>query len=326
MPNVLVTGGAGYVGSHICKALSQQGYAPVVYDNLFRGHRSFVKWGPFIEADVTDQDALEDALRAHDIQAIIHCAALAYVGESWEIPLEYYRVNVLGAVSLFGAMQKTGVLRVVLSSSCTVYGEPDIVPMDESTPISPISPYGETKALVERMASDCAQAYDMTCIALRYFNAAGADPDGEVGEHHEPETHLIPNTLRAASDDDFTLSLFGTDYETEDGTAVRDYIHVCDLAAAHVAALEKDRISQPFSAFNLGTGQGTSVKQIIDVASRITERQVKFEPQARRPGDPPALVADAQLAQSVLDWQPKRSDIDTIISDAWAYAQTNTLK
>ncbi len=322
MTNVLVTGGAGYVGSHICKALSQQGYTPVVYDNLFRGHRSFVKWGPFVEADITDQKALETALKTHDIQAVIHCAALAYVGESWTIPLEYYRVNVLGAIALFCAMKEADVKQVVLSSSCTVYGEPDIIPITESAPVSTMSPYGETKALVERMAQDCAGTYGMTCVALRYFNAAGADPDGEIGERHDPETHLIPNALRAAWDEGFTLPLFGTDYDTEDGTAVRDYVHVYDLASAHVAALNTDRFDSPFTAINLGTGQGSSVQQVIDAAARITGKDVKVDPQPRRAGDPPALVADASLAKSLLNWTAQRSDLDTVIADAWTYAQS----
>lgn len=321
MPNILVTGGAGYVGCHICKALSQEGFTPIVFDNLFRGHRAFVKWGSFVEGDVTDQSALEAVLTKYDIQAVVHCAALAYVGESWDMPLEYYRTNVLGAIALFSAMKETRVQRVVLSSSCTVYGEPEVVPITESTPISTISPYGETKALVERMAQDCAGTYGMTCVALRYFNAAGADPEGEIGERHDPETHLIPNALRAAWDDSYTLQLFGTDYPTADGTAIRDYVHVCDLASAHVAALQSGNLDAPFTAINLGTGSGSSVRQVIESTERVTTLKVKVNPQARRAGDPPALVADAALARRVLGWAPKRSNLDTIVADAWRFAQ-----
>lgn len=319
MSTVLVTGGAGYVGSHICKALSQAGHTPVVYDNLCRGYRDFVKWGPLVEADVRDATALEAALTEHGVDAVIHCAALAYVGESVERPMDYYETNVIGAVSLLEAMRGANVKPLVLSSSCAVYGAPATTPIPEDAPFTPVSPYGRTKVMVEEMAVECARAYGFRSVALRYFNAAGADPDGEVGERHDPETHLIPNVLKAASGASPSVPVFGTDFDTPDGTAVRDYVHVVDLADAHLKALDFALANEGHHPFNLGTGQGASVKQVIAMAEKVTGTTITAEGQARRPGDPPTLVADAGKAKDSLGWSPARSDLETIISDAWRY-------
>jgi UDP-arabinose 4-epimerase len=318
--NVLVTGGAGYIGSHICKALAGAGHTPVAYDDLSRGHRSFVKWGLLIEADVLDTSALVRALTAHGIEAVIHCAALAYVGESWERPLDYFRINVNGAVSLMDAMKHTGVDRLVLSSSCSVYGAPDVLPVTEDAPLEPISPYGRTKALVEQMTETCATAYGFKVTALRYFNAAGADPDGEIGEIHDPETHVIPNAMRAALDDDYRLPVLGTDFGTPDGSAIRDFIHVSDLADGHVSAL--DKLSAGFTAYNLGTGQGYSVLEIVAAVEAALGKPVKHDAHPRRPGDPAHLVAAADKARAHLGWTPQRSDLATMIADAARFAGT----
>lgn len=323
MSTVLVTGGAGYVGSHVCKALAEAGHTPVVYDNLSRGHRDFVKWGPLVEADVTDATALEAALNGHQVEAVIHCAALAYVGESVERPMDYYETNVIGAVSLLEAMKAADVKPLVLSSSCAVYGAPAEVPITEDAPFKPVSPYGRTKVMVEEMAIECARAYGFRSVALRYFNAAGADPDGEVGERHDPETHLIPNVLKAAAGTLPSVPVFGTDFDTPDGTAVRDYVHVADLAAAHVKALDFARDTEGHAAFNLGAGRGVSVKDVIAAAEAVTGTSIAVAAQARRPGDPPGLVANAAKANEVLDWTPERSDLDTMIADAWAYMKAH---
>lgn len=319
MSTVLVTGGAGYVGSHICKALSQAGHMPVVYDNLCRGHRAFVKWGPLVEANITDASAIESLLTEHKVDAVVHCAALAYVAESVERPMEYYDTNVIGAVSLLEAMKAADVKSLVLSSSCAVYGEPATTPIPEDTPFNPMSPYGRTKVMVEEMTVECARAYGFHSVALRYFNAAGADPDGEIGEHHDPETHLIPNVLKAAADSAVSVPLYGTDFDTPDGTAVRDYVHVADLADAHVKALDFAANTEGHHAFNLGTGQGASVKEVIAVAEKVTGNTIAIDPQPRRAGDPPVLVADASKAKDALGWEPSRSDLATIVTDAWRY-------
>ena len=324
MANVLVTGGAGFVGSHICKALSLAGHTPVVLDNLYRGHRDFVRWGPLVKADVTDRAALVSTIADHAIDSVIHCAALAYVGESWERPLDYYETNVIGSVTVLEAMRAADIQCFVFSSSCAVYGEPGAVPINEEAVISPISPYGRTKAMVETMATECARAYGMRSVALRYFNAAGADPDGELGERHDPETHLIPTVLMAAADPSRVVPINGCDYETPDGTAVRDYIHVTDLADAHVRALDFSRTSEGHHAFNLGSGQGVSVREVISTIERISGKAVTTEEAARRAGDPDQLIADAFKAQKTLDWSPRRSGLESIVTDAWAYMENAT--
>lgn len=319
MSIVLVTGGAGYVGSHICKALSQAGHTPVSFDNFSRGHRDFVRWGPSIEGDVRNQSDVATVLTGHAIDAVIHCAALAYVGESHARPMAYYDANVNGTLSLLGAMREAGIGTVVLSSSCAVYGTPDKVPIAEDTALAPISPYGRSKWMAERLMQDCTRTYGLTGVALRYFNAAGADPDGEIGERHDPETHLIPNALLAAADPGRTLSVYGTDYNTPDGTAIRDYLHVTDLAAAHVRALNYAGHTQGFSAFNLGTGQGHSVRDTVACVERIARKAVRTQEKGRRAGDPAVLIAAPDLAREKLQWVPIRSDLETMVSDAWSF-------
>lgn len=316
---VLVTGGAGYVGSHTCKALAQAGYCPVTLDNLSRGNRSAVRWGPFEEADLRDATAVARIFDAYRPSAVIHLAAFAYVGESVASPEIYYANNLFGIIYLVEAMHRNGVSRIVFSSTCAVYGNPSALPLTEDHPQAPVSPYGFSKLACERILADCGAAHGLTSVRLRYFNAGGADPDCEIGEVHEPETHLIPLALRAVTDPNFTLSIFGTDYATPDGTAVRDYVHVADLAAAHVLALRYLEAGGPTQALNLGTGRGVSVRQVVDAVSRILGRPAKVRDAEYRPGDPPALVADPRAARRILDWSPVHSDLDTIIATAAAW-------
>jgi len=317
--SILVTGGAGYVGSHACKALAGDGYLPVVYDNLSRGHREAVRWGPLVEGDLHDAPRLAAALRTHEIKAVLHFAALAYVGESMADPETYYRNNVGGTLALLATMREAQVATIVFSSTCAVYGIPDRVPIAESTAKAPLSPYGETKLTVERALHWYSRCYGLRFAALRYFNAAGADPAGEIGEDHEPETHLIPRVLRAALGTGEPVEVYGTDYPTPDGSAIRDYIHVSDLADAHVRALGHLAGGGESGALNLGTGQGCSVRQVIAAVERVAGRPVPFRETARREGDPPELVADPALARSRLQWQPRHSDLDTIIRTALAW-------
>jgi UDP-glucose-4-epimerase GalE len=316
---ILVTGGAGYVGSHTCKALAWANYRPVTVDNLSRGHRHSVRWGPFEEADVRDSAALDRIFAAYHPAAVIHLAAFAYVEESAAKPEMYYTNNLLGMISLIEAMRRNGLSRIVFSSTCAVYGDPIGLPLTEDHPKAPVNPYGFSKLACERILADYDAAHGVKSVCLRYFNAAGADPEGEIGEAHEPETHLIPLALRAASDPDFTLSVFGTDYPTSDGTAVRDYVHVADLSAAHVLALGYLEDEGPTRALNLGTERGFSVLEVLDTMSRILRCPVKTRYAKRRAGDPPALVADSRMARRVLKWAPARSDLETIIGTAAAW-------
>jgi UDP-arabinose 4-epimerase len=320
LQSILVTGGAGYVGSHACKALAAAGYRPIVYDSLSRGHQSAVKWGPLIEGDLHERDRLVAAMRAHRVEAVMHFAAFAYVGESVGCPELYYRNNVVGTLSLLDAMREAGVATIVFSSTCAVYGVPETVPIRETTAKAPLNPYGETKLAIERVlhwygAANNA-ALGLRYAALRYFNAAGTDPDGEVGENHEPETHLIPLILRAALGRGDPLQIFGTDYPTRDGTAIRDYIHVTDLADAHVRALARLAAGSESMELNLGTGSGHSVREVIAAVERVVGRPVPCREAPRRPGDPPELVADAALARERLGWHPRHSDLDTIVRTA----------
>ena len=316
---ILVTGGAGYVGSHACKALADAGYRPVVYDNLSRGHREAVRWGPLVEGDLHDTARVAGALRDHGATAVMHFAAFAYVGESVTEPETYYRNNVGGTLALLEAMRRAGVGTIVFSSTCAVYGIPERLPIVETTPKAPLNPYGETKLAIERALHWYAGAYGLCFAALRYFNAAGADPAGEIGEDHDPETHLIPRVLRAALGTGDPVEVYGTDYPTPDGTAIRDYIHVADLADAHVRALGYLGAGGENGAMNLGTGQGCSVRQVIAAVERVAGRPVPFRESARRPGDPPELVADPALARTRLGWQPRHSDLDTIIQTTLAW-------
>ena len=316
---ILVTGGAGYVGSHACKMLARAGYRPVVFDNLSRGRREAVRWGPLVEGDLADMARLSAALAEHRVSAVMHFAAYAYVGESVADPALYYRNNLGGTLSLLEAMRDAGVDEIVFSSTCATYGTPDAVPIREDLPQRPVNPYGETKLAIERALHWYGQAYGVRSMALRYFNAAGADPDGEIGECHEPETHLVPLVLQAALGQRPQIDIYGTDYPTPDGTAIRDYVHVQDLAVAHLRALERLRERGGNITVNLGTGHGRSVREVIAAAEAATGRKVPAQAAPRRPGDPPALVADPSLAAEILGWRPLHSDLDTIIRTALAW-------
>jgi UDP-glucose-4-epimerase GalE len=317
-PHVLVTGGAGYIGSHTAKALFARGLTPVVYDNLVYGHRGAVQWGPFVEGDIRDRARLVDTLRRYNISAVLHFAAFAYVAESMKSPALYFENNVTGSLSLLDAVLEAGVRHVVFSSSCATYGIPNRMPISEDTPQSPINPYGETKLMVERALQWYGAAYGISWAALRYFNAAGADPGGQLGELHVPETHLVPLVLQAALTDT-AFDVFGGDYPTHDGTCVRDYIHVSDLADAHVLAVEYLMNAGPSVALNLGSGHGYTVREVIQVAQAITGRVVPYRVVSRRPGDPAILVADPARAEQTLGWRAQRSALESIVSSAWAW-------
>ena len=318
MATILVTGGAGFIGSHTAKALSRAGHHPITLDNLVHGHEDAVRWGPLVVGDIGDTAALAAVFAEHRPAAVIHFAAFAYVGQSVTDPAIYYRNNVAGMLTLLEVMRDHDCPALVFSSSCATYGVPDALPIVEASRQQPINPYGTTKLIGEKMLADFAAAYGLTGIALRYFNAAGADPEGELGERHHPETHLIPLALDAAAGGT-PLMVFGNDYPTPDGTCLRDYIHVADLADAHVAAVERLLAGTPLpAALNLGTGRGYSIREIIDAVGRITGRPVPHGIAPRRPGDPAELVADATAARRALDWSPRRSGIDEIVATAWA--------
>ena len=319
MTAILVTGGAGYVGSHACKALALAGFTPVTYDNLERGHEWAVKWGPFERGELADINRLAAVMRTYRPAAVMHFAAYAYVGESMADPAGYYRNNVLGTLALLEAMLEGEVARIVFSSSCAVYGVPESVPIREGHAQDPINPYGAGKAAVERMLRDFDTAYGMRSVSLRYFNAAGADPGGDIGEAHEPESHLIPLVLDAAIGRRADVAVFGDDYDTPDGTCIRDYVHVADLADAHVLALRYLLAGGRTSAFNLGGGEGFSVMHVIETARRITGRGIAARIGPRRPGDPPVLVAENGVACEGLGWEPQRTKLETQIADAWRW-------
>lgn len=318
---VLVTGGAGYIGSHACKSLAKAGYLPVTYDSLVYGHEWAVKWGPFERGDVLDRARVDQAISQHRPQAVMHFAALAYVGESVKDPGKYYRNNVVGSLTLLEAARDHGIGQYVFSSTCATYGIPDKQPICEESQQRPISPYGASKLAVERMLSDFGTAHGIRSIALRYFNAAGADPDCEIGEDHDPETHLIPLVLDAALGRRPNVTIFGTDYDTPDGTCLRDYIHVTDLANAHVKALQALDGGAPSDVFNLGNGQGFSVRAVVDAVERVTGLQVPLKLGDRRAGDPAVLISNAAKARDALGWQPRLADLDEIIRTAWAWHQ-----
>lgn len=322
--NVLVTGGAGYIGSHACKALAQAGYTPVTFDNLVYGHEWAVKWGPLERGDILDRARLDAVLEHYQPIAIMHFAAFAYVGESVTDPGKYYRNNVGGSLTLIEAARDHNVQKIVFSSTCATYGTPDQLPITEDTPQRPINPYGATKLMVERILADFSAAHDIDYIALRYFNAAGADPDNMIGEDHDPETHLIPLVLDAASGRRPNVTIFGTDYETPDGTCVRDYIHVSDLADAHVRALEALIEGTPSQVFNLGLGFGFSVLDVVHAVEAVTGLKVPVVHGARRAGDPAALVSDPSKANDVLGWQPTHRDLEEIVATAWGWHQKNS--
>lgn len=322
---VLVTGGAGYVGAHCCKAFAQANWSVVVFDNLSRGWRDFVRWGPLIEGDILDQAALTEAIRVVAPDAVAHFAAVAYVGESMTDPESYYRNNTVGALQVMRAMRQCGVDRLLFSSTCATYGTPGGAPIVEDHPQFPINPYGWSKLFVEHMLRDFDAAYGLRSVILRYFNAAGADRDGEIGERHEPETHLIPLAIRGAMEGDYELSIFGSDLNTRDGSCVRDYIHVEDLASGHLKALEHLQSGGSSEVFNLGTGVGTTVLEVADAVERVSGVKVRRVLAPPRPGDPPALIASAAKAREKLGWTPQRSHIDAIVGDAWRWHQQDRL-
>ena len=315
-PRVLVTGGAGFIGSHTCKLLAQQGYTPVTYDNLVTGHRDAVRWGPFVEGDISDERRVTETIRQYQPEAAIHFAASAYVGESMDNPAKYYRNNVAGTVSLLGSCLRCDLDKIVFSSSCATYGDPQRVPVAENSTQEPVSPYGRSKLMCELLLRDYARAYDLGYVALRYFNAAGADPEGELGERHDPETHLIPLAVLAALGARPHLTVFGDDYPTRDGTCIRDYIHVMDLARAHVLAVDYLLHGGDSTELNVGSGHGISVREIVDCIGEIIRRPVPVVVGARRPGDPPELYADAANAFTLLGFKTELSDIETIVSTA----------
>ena len=319
MSVVIVTGGAGYIGSHTAKALRKAGFTPVTVDNLSRGSEQAVRWGPFEKADIRDSAAIENIFKRYRPAIVLHFAALAYVGESVSDPYLYYRNNVTGTLSLLEVMRAAECDKIVFSSTCATYGIPNDVPITEAAPQRPVNPYGASKLMVERMLADADHAYGLRSVCLRYFNAAGADPDGEIGENHEPETHLIPLSLQAAAGTGPVLPVYGDDYDTPDGTCVRDYIHVSDLAVAHVLAAQWLLEDKSSRAFNLGTGRGHSVLEVLRIVSAIVKRQVPFTISPRRSGDPPILVASSENARLELGWQPQRFSLEMQIEDAWRW-------
>lgn len=313
---VLVTGGAGYIGSHACKALANAGYTPITYDNLSRGNRWAVKWGPLEEGDTADFSRIRAILETYKPIALMHFAAYAYVEESVQQPLLYYQNNFAATAALLAALLEFPAIPVIFSSSCASYGLPDSIPISEDHPQRPINPYGYSKLFVERLLSDLNAAHGLRSVSLRYFNAAGADPDGEAGEAHSPETHLIPRVIEAAQTGS-AVRVFGTDYDTPDGTCVRDYIHVSDIADAHLRALNYLLKGGESCALNLANSRGYSVKEVITAVESICGHPVRCEIAPRRSGDPPVLVGDATRCRSTLGWQPARSELHLQIADAW---------
>lgn len=321
---VLVVGGAGYIGSHMVKQLSLAGHKVVILDNLSTGFRELAIYGELVIGDLADINGLEQLFSNHEFDAVIHFAAASLVGESVQDPAKYYRNNVLNTLNLLETMVRHQVLNFIFSSTAATFGEPVYTPIDESHPQNPINPYGRSKLMVEQMLQDFATSYGLNSVALRYFNAAAADPEGELGELHQPETHLIPLILQAASGRRESITIYGQDYPTEDGTCIRDYIHIEDLCSAHALALTQlvGQTLQGANAFNLGNGSGFSVQQVINAVRQIVEAegyQLKVESGERRSGDPAVLVADASLAKKVLNWQPKYPEIETIIRHAWQW-------
>jgi len=316
---VLVTGGAGYIGSHTAKLLAAAGHHPVVFDDMSQGHEWAVKWGPLERGSLSDPPRLAEVFAAHRVDAVVHFAAKALVGESMADPSKYFRNNTVGTLNLLDAMRAAGVGTIVFSSTCATYGDPIRVPIDETHPQAPVNPYGESKLMVEKMLRWHGEIHGLRWMALRYFNAAGADPDAEIGEAHDPETHLIPLVIGAAQGVRPPVKIFGTDYPTPDGTAVRDYIHVMDLADAHLRALDRLGGGTASQAINLGTGRGHSVREVIDTVARVSGMSVPTVESARRAGDPPELVAAPARAREVLGWTCQYADLETIVRHAWAW-------
>lgn len=323
MKNILVVGGAGYIGSHMCKHLFKRGYHPIVLDNLVYGHRQAVRWGPFFKGSMSDSDLLRKIFSDHPIAAVMHFAAFCYVGESIIEPARYYQNNVANTIALLEIMVEKKVPNFIFSSSCATYGEPVAIPIHEDHPLKPISPYGRTKLMVEQILEDFRGAYGLGSVSLRYFNAAGAHPDGELGEDHNPETHLIPLVLQTALGKRPHINIFGDDYPTEDGTCIRDYIHVEDLARAHLLALERLLNGLPGGQYNLGNGEGCSVKEVIEIARNITGKPIPARVVERRTGDPAVLVSSSKKAIRELGWRPQLPELETIIETAWNWHRSN---
>ncbi len=316
---ILVTGGAGYIGSHMVKLLGEKGRDSITFDNLSKGHREMVTSGKFIEGDLSDKDLLVDIFRGYDVRAVFHFASDALVGESEEDPRRYYRNNVANGIHLLDAMLEAGVKRIVFSSSAAVYGEPVRIPMDEDHPAAPVNVYGTTKLIMENMMKKYAEVYGLRFASLRYFNAAGADPDGLIGEDHDPETHLIPLVLDAALGRRKEITVFGHDYDTPDGTCIRDYIHVTDLAEAHIIALSHLEKESGSAIYNLGNGRGFSVLDVIKAAERVTGRTIPVRAGERRKGDPARLVASSERIMRDWGWKPRYADLDVIVETAWKW-------
>ena len=318
---ILVTGGAGYIGSHTCKALAAAGYLPVVYDNLSRGHRWAVQWGPLEEGDIHDAARLAEVFARHQPVAVLHFAAYAYVGESMDDPGLYYDNNVAGTLSLLQAMRRAGVGKIVFSSTCATYGATVAEKFDETHAQRPLSPYGFTKLVIEKMLADFHRAYGLNAVILRYFNAGGADPDGKLGEQHDPEPHVLPSLLLTAAGRRAGFEIAGTDYDTPDGSCVRDFVHVADLADAHVLALKKLERDAGCFDYNLGNGNGYSIKQLVAAAQKVTGVNFPVKHGARRPGDPALAVGSAEKACRELGWQPRHPGIETMLEGAWRWMQ-----
>ena len=314
---ILIVGGAGYIGSHINKELNKQGYETVIFDSLVKGHKEAVKWGDFFQGDLENIEDIRGVFKKYPIEAVLHFAAFIEVGESVKDPQKYYQNNVKNTLNLFQVMLENDVKKIIFSSTAATFGNPQYVPIDEKHPQIPINPYGQAKLMVEKILADYDLAYGLKYVALRYFNACGADLDGEIGENHNPESHLIPLILDAALGKREDIKIFGTDYPTVDGTCTRDYVHVNDLAEAHILALKKLMAGGESDCFNLGNGSGFSVKQVIEVAKKVTGVDFKVTEVERRAGDPPELIADSKKAKEILKWQPKYFDLETIISSAW---------
>jgi UDP-glucose 4-epimerase len=321
MKNILIVGGAGYIGSHMCKYLSKNGYLPIVLDNLSRGHEKAVKWGPLIEGSISDRNILKRVFSEHRIDAVMHYAAYSYVGESVTDPSMYYQNNLADTICLLSEMVEAEIKNIVFSSSCAVYGEPEEIPITENHPKNPVNPYGWTKYMVEQVLNDFKYAYGVESVSLRYFNAAGADPEGELGEDHNPETHLIPIAIQAALGKREEIRIYGNNYPTHDGTCIRDFIHVEDLAESHLLALNRLLNGKGGGTYNLGNGEGYSVREVIDITRRITGKPIRDRVVDRRDGDPAVLVGSSDKAKNELGWNPRFPDLESIVETAWHWHQ-----
>ena len=321
---ILIVGGAGYIGSHVNKLLAKNSFKTVVFDNLVYGHREAVQWGEFVLGDLADRDQIRLCFRKYPIEAVMHFSAFAYVGESVVHPARYYMNNVANTLNLLEAMREANVRYFIFSSTCATYGVPQEIPIIEDHPQRPVNPYGRSKLMIENILEDYDKAYGIRHVNLRYFNAAGADPEGKIGERHSPETHLIPLAVYAALGINNDIRIFGTDYPTKDGTCIRDYIHVTDLSDAHIKALEYVKDKDMSNSFNLGNGIGHSVREIIDAVKRISGNDIRVIESERREGDPPVLISNYKKAVDILDWRPQYADIDTIVETAYRWHSKNT--